>query len=243
MPGQVLLLNPKRRHHKRRHKASPAQRAARERFAAMARARSSNPRRRRRVRRNPIATLAANPRRHRRMRSNPRRRYRDHASKFARGILPKLTGAAVMGAGAALVDYVNGRFLVPMLPAASQSRYDANGAVNWTYYGAKTALALALGWAGAKYGGRFSTRIAEAAQGSLAVQAYEIIRANLPAEIVAMGYAPNRSLSAYSARPKPVPANVRPLRAYSRLGGFAAGSSYGGNVPAGEYRVGEGAVT
>jgi hypothetical protein len=152
------------------------------------RARTNPKRRRRRV--------AASGKRRSSFRSYSRRARRS-ASRGARSLgfsLPAISSAAksaAIGAGGAVaVDVLMGQ-ANKFLPADWQSRYDSAGALNWKYYVVKGALAIGLGVAGARFGGKFRAPILTMAHGSLLVQAYEIMREVIPSDILPLGYYTN----------------------------------------------------
>ena len=188
--SQLLLINPRRR--SRRKNPTAAQRRARARFAAMAKARA-NPARRRR--KNPAVSLAAAPRRRRR---NPlsaarrvMRRRRNPAMLSAGGIMGPIQQAAVLGAGAVAFDVLHAqlrRFLpASMIPVPGQIGIgDAVQAIGTVLIG--RAL-------------RGPTRglSMKAATGALTVQAHSLIRSFLPAGMV-LGYAGPASIANMNAR-------------------------------------------
>lgn len=190
---QVYLVNPRKRGAARRkssRKASPAQRAARARFAAMARARSAAPKRKRaRVRKNPVAASPAR-RSHRRTvkRAMVRRNPMARSGSLMKNVTTALSDAVVAGAGGIGVDLAMGQAL-KFLPDSAKSRSTLDGGVNWMYYGSKAALAIAIGIVGTKYTtGKTRELIGKGVHGSLGIQAYEIMRASLPAELLTLGY-------------------------------------------------------
>jgi len=161
----------------RRHNPSPAQRRARAKFAAMARARSrkANPRRRpaarhtaahhvRRRRRNPLHLFSA-PRRHHRRRRNP---------ISAGGIKGLLMPAVFGAAGAVLVDAA-----MTYIPLPDTMKTGTIGMVT------KAGAALLLGTMGRKV---FGARATDMAVGSLTVQTYALLRQFLPASITGLGF-------------------------------------------------------
>lgn len=173
--NQLLLLsgNPKgrRRRGKRR---SAAQRAATRKMLAA----NGNPRRRRRGRRHAVA--------HHRRRRGGRGLFaglRGHSG----GAMSLVKSGVIGGAGAVGVDILMG-YAQPVIPAAMASRVNADGTMNFGYYGVKAAVALGIGL----YGGRFlpagiAPKIAE---GALTVMSYEILRTFVPATMTMgrMGY-------------------------------------------------------
>lgn len=140
--SQVLaIVNPRRARAKRRksgRKASPAQMAARARFAAMARARSTNPRKRAR-RRNPVVSTvrASNPRR-RRYGARARRRNPRSMSLGSRSISLKsalsnpvgtLKPAAIGAIGALTVNSVIARLPLPAQLLTGDVRFLTQAAI------------------------------------------------------------------------------------------------------------------
>lgn len=198
---QAYIVNPSARKRRRKSskKASPAQLRARAKFAAMARARAKH--RRPARRRAHTATVLANPaprrrRRHvsvanrhhsRRIRRNP-----ISVRSLTHSALGMVKEAAIGGAGAIGVDLIMGQ-AIKYLPDTMTSRYTTDGTVNWSYYAAKTGLALAAAFAGGKMlPAKARSYVMQAAQGSLIVQAYEIERSLLPAELTLGYYNPAR---------------------------------------------------
>lgn len=223
MAGQLLLINPRRRRKSRKARARRRGRkmsALQMKYFGGGRARS-NPRKRRRssVRRSRARSYA--------------RRARRSVRSVGRSMgfsLPGITSAmktAAIGAGGALaVDVAMGQ-ANRFLPADWQSRY-VDGSTNWKYYIAKGALAIGLGVAGARFGGRFRSAMLTMAQGSLMVQAYEILRDNMPADLIPLGYytngpvqlpAMNGGVRNMAGLAKYLPrTNVTPLRGLARMG-------------------------
>ncbi len=210
---QVFMVNPakrKRRAGARRkssRKASPAQRAARARFAAMARARSSAPKRRRSIKRNPAPALAGHRRRVRRI-SGVRRVRRNPSgggSLSLNGILRQakadVVDAAIGAAGAVGVDMLMGQ-AIKYLPDSAISRYTAEGKINFMYYLAKAGIAVGAGVVGAKFTSGSTRRyVAQGVKGSFTVMAYELARASLPADMIALGYYQPQAISAAGQQP------------------------------------------
>lgn len=183
MAGQLLLINPsKRRRAKKSHRRS--RRRARRSMTPLQMKYFGNPRsRKRRARRRGRASV-----------KRSYRRARSSARRFGRSIgfsLPSIQSnmkTALIGAGGAVaVDVLMGQ-ANKFLPADWQSRLDAAGSINWKYYVAKGALAIGLGVAGARYGGRYRGAILTMAQGSLMVQAYELLREVIPQDFLPLGY-------------------------------------------------------
>ena len=177
--AQMLLLNPRKRRasgKKRRKNPSAKQRAARARFARMARSRSfgraSNPapRRRRRSaarRRNPAPLMA-----YRRRRSARRRNPISGGLLNFRSYLAPLKDAAVMGAGAIAVDAVF-NYINRMLPANMRAVQGQLGVGTIV----KLLGTIAIGKLLAGPTRSLSTK---AAMGSLVVQARDIAMSVLP---------------------------------------------------------------
>lgn len=171
----LWTLNPRRRRrHKHRAKArrrhrSAAQRAATARMLA--------------------ARFGANPRR--RARRSSRRvarrsghRVRRHFSSIAPGAMSMLKNAGLMGAGAVVVDVGMG-YVGKVLPAAA-SPVNADGTTNWMYFAAKAGLALGIGIYGRRVlPGGFAGK---AAEGALAVMAYQIVRGLVPSGVALGAY-------------------------------------------------------
>lgn len=185
MAGQLLLINPRRRRKSRKSRARRRGRkmsALQMKYFGGGRARS-NPKRRRR-----------SSARRSRARSYARRARRSFRS-VGRSMgfsLPSITAAAktatIGAAGAVAVDVLMGQ-ANRFLPADWQSRTDAaTGGINWKYYVAKGALAIGLGVAGARFGGRYRGAVLTMAQGSLMVQAYEVLREVIPQDFLPLGY-------------------------------------------------------
>lgn len=163
MQHVLLIGNPARRGRRRkarRRSASPAQRAARARFAAMARARSKSGRRhRRRAHR----VVHANPIFHRRARRHVRRIRRNPIGVgMFRGLSASLLGSAV-GAGGAIANDIAFGFASMVLPATATSPVSQSGGLNPIYYAAKTISALGLGILGKAVVGRHAVGAMEGA--------------------------------------------------------------------------------
>lgn len=216
--GVVYAVNPSRRKKraKSRRKASPAQLAARKRFAAMARARSSTPKRRRSRRAVAVLSNPA-PRRRRVRRSSAvaRRRIRRNPVSMGsmkstfRNLSGMVMNAAVGGAGAIAIDITMAQ-AIKALPVSMASRYTAEGGINFGYFAAKSAIAVGLGMlAGAVVPSRMRQYVNQAVEGSLTVQAYEIERALLPAELTLGYYNPGR----VATRPRA----MKGMGAYARI--------------------------
>lgn len=223
---EVLLINPAKRR-KARKNPSPAQRRARAAFAAMARARSKNPRRKAR-RRNPIVSAAvaplANPRRRARRR-NPvvmrsavlRRRRNPIRLGGLSGILGPIKTAAIQGIGAVAMEvgyaYVN-RMLPPTLQASP-------GAIN-----AGTAVkAAVIAFAGNALSGVTKGASKSAAIGALTVMSRDIAAGMLPASVslAGLGYASPAQIVNRSMRVSP---NRNALNRYTQPGATALLNAY-----------------
>lgn len=185
--AEMLLINPRGRRRakksKRRSNPTPAQRRARARFAAMARARRAP------ASRAPTAR-ASNPvgRSRRRRRSNPvvayrRRRSNPIGGVRVSGIVNMLRDAAVQGAGAVAMD-IGAGYILRMLPSSMQPVQGQIGVGTVV----KAALTAALGQLLDRPTRGLSRK---AATGSLAVQAYQIASSFVPASIPVgrVGYA------------------------------------------------------
>lgn len=252
----MLLGNPRRR----RRKAGSRKRSRRgHRRMSAKQLKFFGPRKRRapsrrRARRSVPAAMFANPTRRRRSRraASSRRRYRRNPISFsgiragavrlsASSIIGAVKGAAVGGVGAVGVDIAMG-YASRVLPASLAGRYNAQGGMNAGYYIAKSALAIFLGVAGAKVlPGKLKSVAAKMTEGSLTVQAYEILRAMVPASVMLGYYNPARVTAGAGFLGKGrMGAYLPRARAMGRLGAsFPAGSMQ--NVGA-ETRIGEGNV-
>jgi hypothetical protein len=233
----LLLINPRRR---KARKARKSRRGRARKMSALqmkyfgkrrgsARVHANPKRRRRSLRRNP---------------SNARRRQRGFArsggiriprvSFNVNAIQSAAKTAAIGASGALAVDILMGQ-AGRVLPATWMGRYNTDGSINWPYYLTKAALAVGVGVLGAKVakGGDLAQK---AAVGSLTVQAYELLRSFMPADLVTLGYySPARiagvrgRLGLYQRAPAGTGATGTSL---SRLRGLRFGS----------VRVGEGRV-
>ena len=244
--GLLAVVNPSRR--RRRRKASASRRRSRRRMTAK-QLKYFGPRKRRAVRRRRRAMLAnpiGNPRRRRARRSF--RRNPIGAPRFRMGYITGAVQDAAVGAAGALATDLAMAQAARVLPATMTSRANAEGGVNFGYYGAKLAIAVGLGVLGTQFlPGRMRQMAGKATAGALTVQAYELTRAMLPADLV-LGYftpAPlaGRRLGAYLSpqrRAAPaLPAQSSPA-ARAKLGAyFSTGPSFGA---ASEERIGEGAI-
>ncbi len=236
MAGQLYLVNPSKRRKaaKKRRSGTPsaAQKRARAKFAAMARARShaaKRPARRRRA----VAVLSnPAPRRRRasavarrssrRVRRNPISTRGLSFNSILKTAVSEVTQAAVGGAGAIGVDMAMGQAL-KVLPDSMKSRITLDGGVNWGYYAAKGGIALALGIVGRMMAPpKLRPYLSQAAQGSLVVQAYEIERMMLPPEMTLGFYSPARIASAR---------RMNGVGVYNKLPGQGNIQPQGGAVP------------
>lgn len=183
--------NPKRKRKagKRKSKRSPAQKAATKRMLAGLRRKqggfvgSGKPSRKRRSKRRGSVVARVSRRR--------ARRAMTHISGMGRGLVGSamsLAKAGAVGAGGAIaVDFLMAQ-AGRVLPASVMSKIDANGTVNFSYYGAKGALAVLLGTFGRKLPvvGKYAS---DMAAGSLVTMMYELGRAAMPATAAAqLGY-------------------------------------------------------
>lgn len=173
--AEMLLINPRRRRKAKRKTASPAQRAARAKFAAMARARRKNPAASvaaRRRRKNPILSAV---RSRTRRRSNPIR-----MGGMMSGYMGMIQAAFVQGAGAVAFDVAHGQ-IARFLPDSLKRTPGSVGVGD----AVKAVITAALGKLLAKPTRGLSLK---AAQGSLTVQAHGIIASMVPSTL-ALGYA------------------------------------------------------
>lgn len=187
----LFTINPSRR---KRRAGGKKRRSAKQRAATrkMLAARFGvNPRKRRSKRRSRksgkvAAYVKRAVRRGRRsVRKMSRRRGRRSSMRFSTGNAVNLLKAgAIGGAGAVLVDIGMGQ-VARFLPAALATPMDSAGNVQYGYFGAKAALAIALG----TYGGKIMPgAIAEKmGEGALTVLAYQFLRPMVPAGL-ALGY-------------------------------------------------------
>ena len=191
--AEVLLLNPRKRRKARRKNPSPAQMRARAAFgrAAKARSRRANPARSRARPARTLPPVAVNPRRRRR--SNPalrtyraasRRRSNPMGLDSLQSLIAPMKEAAIMGAGAIGFE-VGYAYINRQLPAslqASPGNVTAGSAL-------KALITVVLGKALNRATKGLSMK---AAQGSLVVQARDIVAGFLPSSLPLagrMGYA------------------------------------------------------
>jgi hypothetical protein len=191
---EMLLLNPAPRRRRRKNPTrTAAQRRATARLVALNRARRANPAKRRKARRrNPVAAPAApvslSRAPMRRRRRNPvraievRRRRRNPAGLrgLTSGIMPAVTDALVQGGGAVAFDVLHGQ-LARFLPVALQRTPGQVGVGD----AVKAVGTLMIGRLLNRTTRGLSMR---AAKGALTVQAYELVRQFVPANMT-MGYA------------------------------------------------------
>lgn len=203
---EMLLLNPSPRRRRRKNPRTAAQRRATARLVALNRARRANPKRRKTARRrNPVAAPAAPvalSAARRRRRRNPlalarvtrRRRRRNPAmlgGGLMRGLVPMMTDALVQGGGAVAFDVIHGqlaRFLPPMLQR-TPGQVGVGDAVK----------AVGTVIVGRLLNGPTRGLSMRAAKGALTVQAYDLVRQFVPANMT-MGYAGAGIISQGSAR-------------------------------------------
>lgn len=176
MAGQLLLINPRKRHSKKRRYSKRRRHHSKRRHYS-------------KRRRNPIRVIRMSKRRYSRRRHHSKRRHYSKRRRNpislrglgggARGVMGKLTGAATGALGAILVDILMG-YGGRWLPANVQTPVSATGGVNPWYYLTKLAGALAVGMLGRKIPvvGRYAERFAE---GSMTVTLYGAIKQVMPA--------------------------------------------------------------
>lgn len=181
MSGQLLLINPRKRHSKKRRYSRRRKMSARQRMYFGKRRRHYSKRRR-----NPIRIVRHHKRRYskrRHARRYSRRRHNPISLRGlgggARGVVGKVTHAATGALGAILVDILMG-YGGRWLPANVQTPITATGGVNPWYYVTKLTGALLVGMFGRKLPlvGRYAERFAE---GSMTVTLYGAIKQVMPA--------------------------------------------------------------
>lgn len=234
MSAQLLLVgNPaKRRARRKSSKApSPAQKRARAKFAAMARARAGKRRvhAKRRTRRTAVSTvLRSNPvkrRRHVAKRAHAaRRRTRRNpvSSASLRNITALLKTSATGAAGALGVDVLMG-FVQGYLPAAISTPNDAAGGINYGYYAAKGALAVATGMAASKLIG--ASKAARIVEGSMTVTLHGLMARVMAANVssIPLGqYVGNRLGNSPGGKVLPMMQSTRSLRG---VGAYVSGAA------------------
>lgn len=223
----LAVVNPSRR--RRRRKASARRRSRRGvRRMTAKQLKYFGPRRSRRSRRaNPgLSPMLANPRRRRRsQRRAARRSFRRNPigmPRFRAGYIMGAAQDALVGAGGAVATDVAMAQVARFLPDTLTSRFNAEGGLNFGYYGVKAGIAVGLGMLGTQFlPGRWRGMAAKGAAGALTVQAYELVKGLLPANVVlgymtpgrtaALGrtgaYVRRRGVGAYlTARPSLMPA-------------------------------------
>jgi hypothetical protein len=105
--------------------------------------------------------------------------------RFNTSTAMNLLQQGAIGAGGAILVDVGMGFASRMLPPAFATPADTSGNIQYGYFGAKLALAMALGTFGANV---MPARIAERmAEGSLTVLAYQLLRPLVPAGL-GLGY-------------------------------------------------------
>lgn len=253
MAGQLLLLNPSTRKRARSRKPrSAAQKAATRRMVAANRARrGARPVAKRRAKRR-ASPVFANPSPLRRRRRSVAAKVRRAHRKYKRnpiglpkmsGIMHLLTNAAVGGAGAIGVDYTMAK-VAGYLPASMNTKYDTDGSMNYSYAGIKLALAVATATVLPKVlPGRMKQYAVKAGEGSLTVQAYDIMKHFVPASMT-LGYMQPAQLAGRNSNVVGMGKYVNGLRGRGMgrylNASFPAGSA--NPIYAGDERVGEGAV-
>jgi hypothetical protein len=173
MPGELLLINPRKRKTKTK-RAAPRRARAKSRTSARRKAPvivMANPSpRRRRSRLGALRTKAK--RVGRRYKRNP-------ISKLSFSNISSMAKHAALGASGALaVDLAFG-YVKPYLPASMQSPIDAAGGMNPMYFLAKGGVAVVAGVLGQKV----TKHAGDMAAGSLTVSAYEMLRTFVPASM------------------------------------------------------------
>lgn len=197
----------------RRKARSAAQKAATRRMLAANRSRSrparaAAPKRRRRRAR--AAAPAAAPARRRRAVARVTRRSRRRASSGLRlggsgSILNQgvtmLKDGAIMGAGALGVDMLMGQ-VNKILPDGWDSPLEGDGTPNYKNAAIKAAVAVGVGYVGARYLPASMRGLAvKAAAGSLAIQGYTLIKGSIPADFLPLGGATRMQPSRLAGAP------------------------------------------
>lgn len=186
----------KRRSFKPRKKArSAAQKAATKRMLAAnrgARSASSKPRKtrkkRRSVKRSASRALSRVTSSVKRVSRRASRRRGLSLGGTGSSAVAMLSNAAMQGVGAIGIDIGMGQ-LAKVLPTGWDSPIDAGG-VNYKYYAVKAGFAIGVGLLGRRYvGGKIGEFAMKAAQGSLAVMAYNLGESMLPAGTT-LGFSP-----------------------------------------------------
>lgn len=182
--SQLLLINPRRR---RRH--AKKRRARSHRRMSAKQLKYFGPRKARR--RTITVPTFSNPKRRRRSarRASARRSYRRFSGAVRAslpGVLQTVKAGFIGGAGAIAVDALYAQ-AGRVLPASVMSRYNADGSLNLTYYGAKAAVAIGAGVALQRFAPGMKGWASQAIAGSMTVMAYEVLRTYMPAS-VPLGY-------------------------------------------------------
>lgn len=201
MSSSMLLINPRRRRKAPAKRKTTARRRVRRATTVTVRA---NPVRRRRRRSNPISTVR---RRVMRRSSNPvavRRRRRNPIGLSSGSLMAILKSAAVGGAGAIAVDLAMGQ-VAKYLPASMARTPGKVG----LYDVAKIGVTVLLGKFLSKPTRGLSQKMA---QGSLTVQAHQLLSQFVPTGTMPLGYYSPAAVSRLSQRigPNGVGAYTRP---------------------------------
>jgi len=231
MAGQVLLINPaRRRKHKR--KARRSRSRSRRPMTPLQMKYFGGGRKRRSKRRalhaNPAPRRRSSKRRQRGFARTGGARVPRVAFNFA-AIQSAAKAAAIGASGALAVDVLMGQ-AGRVLPDTWLSRFNPDGSINWPYYLTKTGLAVGVGVLGARFARGFGGIAQQMALGSITVQAYELLRAFVPADLVTLGYySPARvarpGMGYYEPRPGFVPALPASARAAQYSPRFATSLS------------------
>jgi hypothetical protein len=209
MPGELLLINPRKR--KAAKKAAP-RRA-----------------KRRTVKRAAPVVVMANPKRRsaRKSRmSHLKTSVKRAGRKYKRNPIAKLSMAgiggmaknAALGAAGAIAVDVGFGYVKNMLPVSMQTPTDGAGAMNPLYFVAKGAVAVAAGMLGSKVTKHASTMAA----GSLTISAYEILRSFIPTTVT-LGYMNPAQMASRRMAPKPAQDMARYVSGPgSKMNGYSA---------------------
>lgn len=177
MPGELLLINPRKRKTKAK-RAAPRRAKKRTTRRAAPVIVMANPKRR--SRRGRIASLRTSVKRaSRKYRRNPI----GGKVRFSMNSIIAMTKGAAIGAAGALAVDLAFSYAKGYLPASMQSPTDATGAINPMYFAAKGAVAVGVG----VLGGKVTKHATAMAAGSLTVSLYEVMRSMVPAS-VQLGY-------------------------------------------------------
>lgn len=170
---ELLIVNPSRRPSKRRKStkaASPAQKRARAAFAAMARGRANNPRKRKSAKRrskpSTALTIMSNPRKRRSVakRTHSRRRRNPiNLGTSQKKIMGILTPALIGALGATAVNTILARLPIPAIAMTGKARYLT-----------QAAAAIGLSMIASKMGVK-GTTASQLAEGSLTVTLHQAI--------------------------------------------------------------------